>query len=174
MKIFKRISILTPLIIFAIMLIYPCNKEIKADTISSNEIKKYSQSTCTINTKLVISNNKIALNDYEINLIALVTMAEAEDECEYGKRMVIDTILNRIDSECYPNNAESVIYQPNQFTSMWNGRINRCSVNEQVINLVKEELRNRSNYDVIYFRTDYYSDYGTPLFNVGNHYFSSY
>lgn len=35
----------------------------------------------------------------DVELIALVTMAEAEGECEEGKRLVIDTILNRVDSE---------------------------------------------------------------------------
>ena len=34
----------------------------------------------------------------DVELIALVTMAEAEGECEEGKRLVIDTILNRVDS----------------------------------------------------------------------------
>ena len=36
------------------------------------------------------------LTQEEIELIALVTMAEAEGECEYGQRLVIDTILNRV------------------------------------------------------------------------------
>ena len=30
----------------------------------------------------------------DVELIALVTMAEAEGECEEGKRLVIDTVLN--------------------------------------------------------------------------------
>ena len=50
----------------------------------------------------------------DIELIALVTMAEAEGECEEGKRLVIDTILNRIDSEHFPDTASGVIYQANQ------------------------------------------------------------
>ena len=33
------------------------------------------------------------LSEEDISLIALVTMAEAEGECEKGKRLVIDTIL---------------------------------------------------------------------------------
>ena len=37
------------------------------------------------------------LSEEDISLIALVTMAEAEGECEKGKRLVIDTILNRMD-----------------------------------------------------------------------------
>ena len=47
-------------------------------------------------------------------------MAEAEGECEEGKRLVIDTILNRVDSEHFPDTVYEVIYQPNQFSSMWN------------------------------------------------------
>ena len=45
----------------------------------------------------------------DISLIALVTMAEAEGECEEGKRLVIDTILNRVDSERFRNNVYDVV-----------------------------------------------------------------
>ena len=110
----------------------------------------------------------------EIELIAQVTMAEAEGEPEEGKRLVIDTILNRVDSPCFPNSVYEVIYQPSQFTSMWNGRSDRCYVREDIYQLVKEELESRTNSDVIFFRTTRYSDYGVPMFQVGHHYFSSY
>lgn len=106
--------------------------------------------------------------------ISLVTMAEAEGECEKGKRLVIDTILNRMDSEHFPDTACDVIYQPYQFSSMWNGRVDRCEVREDICQLVKEELEVRTNYDVIFFTAGCYSDYGVPMFQVENHYFSSY
>lgn len=114
------------------------------------------------------------LSDEDIALIALVTMAEAEGECEEGKRLVIDTILNRIDSEHFPDTAYDVIYQPYQFSSMWNGRVDRCEVRDDICQLVKEELECRKNYDVIFFTAGCYSDYGVPMFQVENHYFSSY
>lgn len=107
-------------------------------------------------------------------LIAKVCMAEAEGESEYGKRLVISTILNRIDSGYYSNNVYDVVYQPYQFEVMMNGRIDRVEVDDYVLALVDEEIINRTNYDVIYFRTDYYSEYGTPLFQEGNHYFSGF
>lgn len=110
----------------------------------------------------------------DIELIALVTMAEAEGESVDGKRLVIDTILNRIDSVYFPNTAYDVIYQPNQFSSMWNGRVDRCQITDEVIQLVIEELENRYNYETIFFNANHYSMYGCPLFQVGNHYFSSY
>lgn len=114
------------------------------------------------------------LTKEEIDLIALVTMAEAEGECEDGKRLVIDTILNRVDHERFPNTVHDVIYQPNQFTPMWNGRIERCEVRDDIVQLVLEELECRTNYDVIFFTAGGYSKYGIPLFQVEHHYFSSY
>lgn len=116
----------------------------------------------------------VYISEEDIALIALVTMAEAEGECEYGKRLVIDTILNRMDSPYFPNTVYEVIYQPGQFSSMWNGRVDVCCVREDICQLVREELQSRSNMDVIFFRTQHFSEYGVPLFQVEHHYFSSY
>lgn len=110
----------------------------------------------------------------DVELISLVTMAEAEGECEEGKRLVIDTVLNRMDSEYFPDTVYEVIYQPNQFSSMWNGRVDRCEVREDICELVYEELESRTNYDVVFFTAGEYSAYGVPMFQVGNHYFSKY
>lgn len=115
-----------------------------------------------------------SLTDEEIDLLALVTMAEAEGEPEEGKRLVIDTILNRVDSEYFPDTVHDVIYQPKAFTSMWTSRVSRCYVRDDIRQLVIEELESRTNDDVIFFRTDYYHSYGIELFQVGNHYFSKY
>ena len=114
----------------------------------------------------------ISVSNEDIELLALVTMAEAEGESEEGKRMVIDTILNRVDSERFDNTIGEVIYAPNQFTSIWNGRIDRCYVADDIYQLVIEELTNRTNYDVLYFTAYQYGAYGTPMFQIGNHYFS--
>lgn len=114
------------------------------------------------------------VSEEDIELIALVTMAEAEGEPEEGKRLVIDTILNRVDSEHFPDSVYEVIYQPHHFTSMWNGRADRCEVRDDICELVREELASRLNSDVIFFNANRYSDYGVPLFQVGNHCFSSY
>ena len=110
----------------------------------------------------------------DVELSALVTMAEAEGECEEGKRLVIDSILNRVDSEHFPDTVYEVIYQPNQFSSMWNGRVDRCEVREDICDLVYEELESRRNYDVVFFTAGEYSAYGVPMFQVENHYFSKY
>ena len=122
----------------------------------------------------VLPEEDLPFTQEEIELIALVTMAEAEGECEYGQRLVIDTILNRVDNSHFPDTVYDVIYQENQFSSMWNGRVDRCYVKDEIVDLVKEELKNRTDYEVIFFRTERYSDFGVPMFQVEHHYFSSY
>ena len=127
-----------------------------------------------ISVETVTTTQPIEISSDDIDLIALVTMAEAEGESEDGKRLVIDTILNRVEHAHYPDKVSEVVYQPNQFTSMWNGRVERCSITDEIRELVKEELQERKDHEVIFFTAGEYGRYGTPMFQVGNHYFSSY
>lgn len=125
-------------------------------------------------TEPVVEENDISIATDELELLALVVMAEAEGECEEGQRLVIDTILNRVDSEHFPNTITEVIYQNQQFTSMTNGRVDRCHVQDDIYQLVLEEVGSRTNYDVMFFTAGGYGQYGTPMFQIGNHYFASY
>lgn len=110
----------------------------------------------------------------EIELLALCVMAEAEGECEYGQRLVIDVVLNRVDNPHFPDTIYDVIYQKNQFAGMYGDRITRCYVKDELVQLVEEELENRTNEEVVFFRAGHYHSYGVPMFQVGAHYFSSY
>lgn len=110
----------------------------------------------------------------EIRLIALLTMAEAGNQSELGKRLVIDVILNRVDHPSFPNSVHGVIYQKNQFSPIWNGAIERCEVTEENLQLVREEIESRTDHEIIFFRAGRYGDYGVPMYCVGDHYFSSY
>lgn len=120
------------------------------------------------------SKDNVGMSQKDIELIALMTMAEAEGESEKGMRLVIDVVLNRMDHPKFPDTVSGVIYQKHQFSGMQPPRINKCYVRDDIVKLAKEELKSRTNSKVIFFRTKYYSNYGTPLFKVDNHYFSSY
>ena len=114
---------------------------------------------------------EVYLSEDELELIAIITMAEAENQPEYGQRLVIDTILNRVDSPEFPNTIRDVIYSPNQFTCVWNGRADRCYVMDSIYQLVLEECASRSDYDVMFFCEGGYAGNGPALFQVGGHYF---
>lgn len=106
-------------------------------------------------------------------LIAKLVLAEAEGESEMGKRLVIDTVLNRLDSEGFPNTVYDVVYQPYHYDPAWDGRIELFSELDDAFKLVVDEIHNRTNSEVLYFRTDKFHEFGTPMEQVGNHYFST-
>lgn len=130
-----------------------------------------------IKTEVATESNAytgLVLSEEDIQLIAWVTMAEAEGEPVEGKRLVIDTLLNRIEDDGFPNSAHGVVYQKNQFEAMWNGRSDRCYATDEIVQLVREELVNRTDSRVLWFRSGHYHTFGTPVRSVGNHYFSTY
>lgn len=121
-------------------------------------------SVCTANT--------VEINETDLYNIVMCTVAEAEGESELGQRYVIDAILNRVDSEDFPDTISKVVWQENQFSGMEKERLSLCVYDEAIEKLVYEELAKRSSENVLYFRTKKYSQYGDPLFIEGNHYFS--
>lgn len=106
-------------------------------------------------------------------LIAKLVLAEAEGEPEMGKRLVIDTVLNRLESKDFPNTVYDVVYQPYHYDPAWDGRIDLFSELDDAFKLVVDEIHNRTNSEVLYFRTDKFHEFGTPMEQVGNHYFST-
>ena len=151
----------------------PVQKAVKAAPMVIEEPPKEEIAVASVPVEEV-KKPELDITEEEIELIAMVTMAEAEAEPELGQRLVIDTILNRVDGEHWPDTIEEVIYQPNQYTCMWNGRLDRCEVKDDICQLVREEVVNRTNSEVVFFRTQRYSDYGTPMFKACCHYFSKY
>lgn len=108
----------------------------------------------------------------EIRLLALLTEAEAEGEPESGKRLVIDTVLNRCESDEWPDTITNVIYQKGQYAVIANGRIWRVPLTDENLALVLQEMQDRYNKEVIFFRTKHYHAARVSLFQVGHHYFS--
>ena len=110
----------------------------------------------------------------DIVLLAAITVAEAGNQSELGKRLVIDTVLNRIDSDQWRDDDTiwETIAHPGQYTSYIHGCHENVIVEEEVLYLVKEEIINRTNADVIYFKTDGYFSGCPEITNEGDHFFS--
>ena len=129
------------------------------------------ETTTRTEVKDISSVDLITMDD--AILIAKLVLAEAEGEPEMGKRLVIDTVLNRLDSSDFPNTVYDVIYQPYHYDPAWDGRIDLFSELDDAFKLVVDEIHNRTNSEVLYFRTDKFHEFGTPMEQVGNHYFST-
>lgn len=113
-----------------------------------------------------------ALTKEEYELISKLVISEAGDENDDTKKLVIDVVLNRLDSVYFPNNIKEVIYQKNQFASVTNGDINLIESTVDIKNLIDEEIKVKTSKDVIYFNRGKYGKYGTPFFKSGDLYFS--
>lgn len=116
----------------------------------------------------------IALEEYydSLELLALCVEAEAGNQGLAGKKYVVDVILNRVDSPDFPDNITDVIMQQNQFSVVLDGRIWEVEPTEETFQAVREELENRTDYQVLFFTSEGFSKYGTDWKKIGDHYFS--
>lgn len=96
--------------------------------------------------------------------------AEAGNQDELGRTYVADVIMNR--AEQWDMTFEEVINAKNAFSVVSNGSINEVEVKDSTREIVFNELKERTNSEVLYFRTGKYHSFGTALFKHGAHYFS--
>ena len=73
---------------------------------------------------MVLNRNFDRLSEYEFDLLCRIINAEARGESDEAQQAVGQVVLNRIDSDTFPNDMHSVIYQKNQFTPTMDGQIN--------------------------------------------------
>ena len=108
-----------------------------------------------------------------LELLAQLVEAEAGNQDQIGKRLVVDVVLNRVDSENFPNTIEEVIYQTNQFSCVTDGGLERAGyrMTEEDYDIVMAEIYERLNYEVTFFTGGGFSQYCEPLFQHGDHYF---
>lgn len=102
-------------------------------------------------------------------LIARTVQAEAGNQSLEGRRMVAAVILNRVDSEEFPDTIEGVLSQERQFTTYKDLDATEPTWKDRLA--VKMEMERRSNDEVLFFRTGHYGC-GEPMMQVGDHYFS--
>lgn len=143
-------------------------------TVSSPNLEKKSQNSTLKMQNYDFTDEELAEMAYydELDEFACAVFAEAGNQGKKGMALVADVILNRRDSEAFPDTLHDVINQPGQFEVVSNGSINRVSPSDECFEVIREELANRGNTEVVFFRTDRYSDYGSPAFKYKDHYFS--
>lgn len=108
----------------------------------------------------------------EMELLAQLVMAEAGNQDLTGKRYVVDVVLNRVDSDDFPDTVEEVIFQKNQFSVIENGAFDEASriITEECYEAVELEYEERLNYDILYFSRGQ-SKYASNHFKHQDHWF---
>ncbi|MCY9324044.1 cell wall hydrolase [Bacillus haynesii] len=64
-----------------------------------------------------------SVSDSELDILSRIVHAEAKGESFKGKVAVANVVMNRVNSDQFPNDVKSVIYQKGQFSPVSNGAI---------------------------------------------------
>ena len=118
-------------------------------------------------------NATVAQVNPDINLMARMVQAEAGGQPDDGQRLVIDCVLNRMESEYFPDTVSEVINAPGQFEVVANGAIRKAKPTDAIYELIRQERKQRTNNEVIYFTAGGFNPSGEPWQKVGDHYFST-
>lgn len=76
-------------------------------------------------------------SEEETYLLAKIAMAEAEGCGIQTKALIIMCVLNRVESNEFPDTIKEVIFQKNQFSPIDNGRWDRVEPNEDCYEAVR-------------------------------------
>lgn len=110
--------------------------------------------------------------DGEKELLAQLIEAEAGNQDFYGKCLVADVVLNRVDDEYYPDTIEEVIFQKGQFGVVTDGAFEKAGyhISEDSFKAASMEYdkKNRLNEDILYFN---YKPHRKNMWKYGDHYF---
>ena len=114
----------------------------------------------------------ISLDDFE--LMGKTVFAEAKTEEFAGQVAVAEIILNRVESENFPDTVQEVIKQDGAFSSWGNGSVEDAPFDDECLEAVQDAVNERIFPDsVVYFREGHFHSFGKPYTVIGHHYFSS-
>lgn len=84
------------------------------------------------------------LEEDELEVLQRIVEAEAGNEDEDGKLLVANVVLNRVDSDSFPDTVTEVVFQQSkgvtQFSPVASGRIHTVEVSEETVAAVERAL----------------------------------
>ena len=120
-------------------------------------------------------------SESDYNVLLRIVQAEAGNCDIEGRVMVANVILNRVESDTFPDTVHSVVYQRHQFSPVGNGSINRCRVTDATVEAVDRALAGEDLTDgALYFmnrrasskkNANWFDRHLEFLFKHGNHEF---
>lgn len=109
----------------------------------------------------------------EMEELAQLVQAEAGNQPFEGKCLVVDVVLNRVESDEYPDSIHDVIFESGAFSVTTNGAFEKAAWNMQESDFaaVACEMELHHNKDVIAFNCNTHVAGKGELFKVGGHWF---
>ena len=119
---------------------------------SSNETKEEAKEALSVSDSSIPSNltltmnkaMKLSLSEKEIEVLQRIVEAEASGEDIYGKILVANVVINRVNSEEFPDTISDVVFQKNgstyQFSPTRDGRYWSVKISKETIKAVDRAL----------------------------------
>jgi N-acetylmuramoyl-L-alanine amidase len=119
------------------------------------ELPVYDDHTQDENTNNINNTDTNNYKDYtkeDLHWLAKIISAEAKGEPSKGQVAVGNVVLNRVESEEFPNTIKDVIFQKNQFSPVKNGSIHK-EPTEEAVESAKKVLEGKRvvSEEVMYF-----------------------
>lgn len=114
------------------------------------------------------------ISKYDFELLCDLVAAEAENQPFEGKRAVVAVVLNRKEfGKPFKDSIKGVIFQKGQFSCIADKRFFRAHkyVSEEDKKAVREELKQRSDKEILFFTAGKYGKYGNHAYRIGDHFF---
>lgn len=128
------------------------------------------------NTSVEYKARACGLSVDDFILISSVVEAESDrGESIDGRVLIAETILNRVNSEIFPDNIHDVCYQAGQFSVVSSGAafsVGRTDLSDWAVITALREIADGSAPNVLYFNCVGYG-YGTPYGYVDGNYFTT-
>ena len=129
--------------------------------------------------------SKYRLEQSEMEVLLRIVEAEAGCEDEDGKLLVANVVLNRLDSDKFPDSISEIVYQRengvSQFSPAADGSLRYVNISEETVDAVERALRGEDiSQGALYFAAREYADSDsmewfdrklTRLFQHGGHEF---
>lgn len=80
------------------------------------------------------------LSDEDYDCLLRIVEAEAGVCDEKGKILVANVVLNRMETEEFPDTVREVVYQERQFSPVSSGRIDRVTITDETVEAVRKAL----------------------------------
>lgn len=103
------------------------------------------------------------LSDKDYEVLLRIVEAEAGGEDETGKLLVANVVLNRVESEKFPDTVEEVVFQKEgncyQFSPVGNGRYESVCISDETYAAVDRALQGEDlSEGALYFVSEKYAD----------------
>lgn len=153
--------------------------------LSPGQLARTESDQPVINVSVVEKKPVYELSAQDYETLVRIVEAEAGTEDETGKLLVANVVLNRVNSEDFPDTVTEVVYQRDggyaQFSPVGNGSIGRVTVSEETIAAVERALMGEDvSQGALYFAArsaadpenmHWFDTHLTRLFAYGGHEF---